>query len=297
MSARWWLGVTPAETSIRCGPNHHRLVWREGVVVPVDHSDPAGEAVLVSLGGKEPACLAILRHWRDHAADPRLLVLGGRHPGDTVVVGSEDLDRARNDLLAAAGALPGPAGRDWEPEPGVAVAERYLGLLELLALDPAVQRRLQLEVATNLADLASGPATSDRDDPSGDSGPALAAGSAWAVLEAATVGRLTPVVRRWAATPSVEIAIGSPAGVVVGRQAGVSPGAGYRTMVTVGPGWLGEVWGRYLAAVDGFLVLEVHRIVEDRAEVTGLANPEGEPARLLVRGPAPWRVEQRLDRT
>jgi hypothetical protein len=69
--------------------------------------------------------------------------------------------------------------------------------------------------------------------------------------------------------------------------------AGGATVVGVTPTWLAQVWGRYLSLVDGFLVLKVNRIVEDRAEVIGLGRPGGDPALLTLRGPAPWRAISR----
>src|SRR5579875_472247 len=282
MSAPWWVGVGPAEATVPCGPNHHRLRWEDGRVTAVDHPDPAGEAVLAALGGEEPVCLTLVKRWEAHAADPGVLILASRHPGDGLV-----LDLSQDNLLAGPRLDPPAARRP---------------LLELLALEAGLQRRLQLEVAVNLLDaLAAEPASPGAD-------------SMRAILEAATVGRLVPAVRRWAGAWDVEVRV-APAGVddagagdagagdagvgdagadgrspqaaaVVSRPGGVA--------VTVGWHWLTEVWGRYLTVVGGFLVLGVDRIVEDRAEVRAVAAPGGEVARLLLRGPAPWHVIQRL---
>jgi hypothetical protein len=301
MSAAWWLGVGPAESRVACGPNEHRIRWVDGALVAVDHADPDAEALLFSMGADEPTCLQVLRHWKSHAADPRVLLLAGRHPGDAITVGVDDLTRARQAWEERLGSSPidaagrfrprstgppiPPSDEAIGPEHPSAVlpadqAERHLGLLQLLSLDPSLQRRLQLEVASHLADLA------DVEGAGRDAGGWDQAASAYAALEAATVGRIVPVVRRWSAGLVVDAAIGTPAGVSTGLRGAIT--------ITVGSRWLADVWGRYLAAVGGFLVLEVNRIVEDRAEVTGLASPTGQPGRLLVRGPAPWRVIQRL---
>lgn len=265
MSAPWWVGVGPAEATIPCGPNSHRLRWEDGRVTAVDHPDPAGEAVLAELGGEEPVCLTLVKRWEAHAADPGVLTLASRHPGDGLV-----LDLSQDNLLAGPRLDPPAARRP---------------LLELLALEAGLQRRLQLEVAVNLLDaLTAEPASPDAD-------------SRRAILEAATVGRLVPAVRRWAGAWDVDVRV-APTGVdgdgrpaqeaaVVTRPGGVA--------VTVRWHWLTEVWGRYLTVVGGFLVLEVDRIIEDRAEVRAVAAPGGEVARLLLRGPAPWHVIQRLE--
>lgn len=254
MSAPWWVGLGPAEAAILCGPNHHRLRWEDGRVTPVDHPDPADEAVLAAMGADEPACLTLVKHWETHAADPDVLILASRHPGDGLVL---DLESLRTEHTV----------------------ERR-SLLELLALEAGLQRRLQLEVAVNLLGQA---AATEAGSPEAD--------SMRSILEAATVGRLVPAVRRWAGAGHVDVAVtdgaaGDKPGVV-SRPGGVA--------VTVGWSWLTEVWGRYLTVVGGFLVLGVDRIIEDRAEVTGVGAPGGEVARLLLRGPAPWHVIQRLE--
>jgi hypothetical protein len=280
MKTPWWLGVDAAEGAVACGPNHHRLRWRDGALIAMDHPDPTAEAMLSEMGGDEPTCLRLLRYWHAHSTDPRLLVLAGRHPGDTVIVTADDLARAERALDQADGA-PAPF-------------EDRLALLSLLDLDPSLQRRLQLQVAAYLADLTEGadqpahPSSSSGlgpSDPDPD-GTEVHSASAGAVLEAATVGRLVPVVRRWAPEHRVEVAIGPP-GVKIDERGTVVVTAGWR--------WLADAWGKYLASVNGFLVLEVHRIIEDRAVVTGWGAPNAAPARLTLRGPAPWRVIDRAE--
>lgn len=279
MRSPWWVGVAPTEGAVSCGPNHHRLHWREGALIALDHADPTAEAMLSEMGADEPACLRVLRHWQSHATDPRLLVLAGRHPGDAVIVTPDDLARAQRDLEQATGSAGG--------------LEDRLALLELLGLDPSLQRRLQLQVAAYLAGLVEGtdqPAhpSSPPEAEASDAGEAaeVHSASAAAVLEAATVGRLVPVVRRWAPGRRVEVAIGPP-GVRVDERGTVVVTAGWR--------WLADVWGKYLASVGGFLVLGVDRIIEDRAVLVGWGDPAGEPAHLVVKGPAPWRVIERVD--
>jgi hypothetical protein len=304
MSAPWWVGVGPAESRVACGPNEHRIRWEDGTAVAVDHADPTAEALLVSIGAEEPTCLQLLRYWKAHRSDPRVLLLASRHPGDAITVGAEELARARQGQAEHQGAArresarrlrPGWSGARPQPDNEAAgplgpsalataeQADRQLGLLELLSLDPSLQRRLQLEVAAHLAAVAD---VEQPSDPHGTPGGWERAASAYAVLEAATVGRIVPVIRRWSTGLVVDVVIGAPSGLATSDRGSVT--------LTVGSRWVADVWGRYLAAVGGFLVLEVNRIVDDRAEVTGLATPDGQPVRLLVRGPAPWRVIQRL---
>jgi hypothetical protein len=107
------------------------------------------------------------------------------------------------------------------------------------------------------------------------------------VLEAAVIGRCRAVTTRWLG------ATGRAVRVELGDRTVVT--AGDRPTVTLAPTWLGQVWGRYLSVVDGFLVLGIRRIVGDRAEVVGISRPGAEPAHLLLVGPAPWRARGRQD--
>jgi hypothetical protein len=251
----WWVGVPPTEAVVACGPNEHTLRWDTGAVTAVDHLDADAEALMAALGAGEPTCVALVRHWAAHAADPRVLVAASRHPGDTLGLTGVGMAPVRAE---------GARRRAGSPRPTPDL-DRHLGLLELLALDPALIRRLQQEVAHHLAGVGGGPAL--------------------AAVEAATVGRLTTVLRRWTGgTGTVRVELGDEPGVR--RDAAT-------VTATVRPTWLAEVWGRYLAVVDGFAVVDVHRVVDDRAEVTGVGAPGGGPARLVLRGPAPWHVERR----
>ncbi len=286
--AAWWTGVPRIDATIPCGPGHHTLRWEEGRVRALDHPDPVAEALLTELLDETPPCLTVIGHWADHAADPRLLAVGSRHPGDTLALGDDDvaalrpilarrpIGRPGSDPTSGPLTAPDSGGRRVAPlrpppDPG------RPGLLELLALPAGLQRRLQAEVVANLTGTGAqgpqGPSPNPGDD------------ALDAVLAAATIGRLEPIARRWAGTAALDLAVGPP-GVTAARG---------RVAVTVDGRWLGAVWGRYLGSVDGFLVLGVHRIVEDRAEVTGVGAPGGDPARLVLTGPAPWRVETRID--
>jgi hypothetical protein len=278
VSAPWWVGTPAAETAVACGPNHHRLRWDAGRLTPLDHLDPAVEAVLAEMGGEEPACLALARYWADHRSDERVLILASRHPGDTLGLTGPDVARVRSLLeqdntrlrnllrrAAFADGASGGAGGHGRIEAN----RRHLGLIELLALDPSIVRRLQSEVAYNL------------------SAPRPLPDANRIILEAATVGRLASIARRWSGSDR-------PPTVTLGDEPGADIDAGGLT-VRVRPTWLAEIWGRYLGVVDHFLILDVHRIVEDRAEVTGVAAPGGEAARLTLRGPAPWHVHHRQD--
>lgn len=258
------------EATVACGPNLHRLRWAEGTLAALDHVGD-DDTVLAELESERPACLNLVRHWQDHATDGRLLTIGSRHPGDTVTLTAADLVGVETEaerILAAHRVRAARLGD--RPDAGAGYVEALTGrlaLLRLLALEPSLQRRLQQEVADHLA--SNGGETAD------------------ALLEAAVVGRLGPIARRWAGPGrQVTVELGSPPAVTA------QPGD-RRVGVRVGRRWLADVWGRYLGAVSGFLVLDVARIVSDRAEVTGVAEPGAEPTTLTLAGPAPWRVLRR----
>jgi hypothetical protein len=237
-------------------------------LTPLDHGDPAVEAVLAGLGGEEPDCLRVCRYWAEHAADARVLILASRHPGDTLGLTAADVRRVRS-LIEQDNIRIRNLERGGPRSGRIGANEHQLGLIELLALEPPVGRRLQSEVAHNLSRRQPLPAANR------------------VVLEAATVGRLQPIARRWSGSEhQTEVVLGDTPGVRAGRDS---------VTVTVRPTWLAAIWGRYLGVVDGFLVLDVHRIVDDRADVTGVGAPGGDPARLTLRGPAPWHVERRQD--
>ncbi|WP_028057757.1 hypothetical protein [Candidatus Solirubrobacter pratensis] len=81
MSA-WWRGIAPAQATLECGGETHRVRWEEGRLRLPDHADVEGERALAALGGEPCACLDVLEAWERHAADPRVLLLGTRGPGD-----------------------------------------------------------------------------------------------------------------------------------------------------------------------------------------------------------------------
>lgn len=242
----WWAGVPPVEVTLECRGRSHRLRWEDGELTTPDHpgagrrppvkkgDPPRSAAQRIADDVDNRGCVTVARGWRVFRTDPRVLVLGRRHPGET-------LD---------------PVAADASDDPLARV---------LVALGPALERRLQLEVAATVA-------------------------KGWtpgqgAILEAATVGRLTKALGRW-------LEPGHRAVIELAERSAVTD-IGGTTIVRLAPTWLAQVWGRYLTLVDGFLVLEVNRVVENRAEVIGLGRPGGEPARLTLRGPAPWRAVDR----
>ncbi len=82
----WWLGLAPAQATVSCGGNEHRLHWEAGELQALDHGDVEGELALAALGGQRYTCMDMLGAWERHSDDLRVLVLGSRGARDQVVV-------------------------------------------------------------------------------------------------------------------------------------------------------------------------------------------------------------------
>lgn len=239
MTGTWEHLATPVDGSVACGPNRHRVRWEGGTLVALDHVGDGPVLAGVGAGG-EP--------------DPEcreLCRLWERHRRDprVLVLGARQPGDRLRVPPGLVGRLRAEAGGD--PE--------RTGLLALLALESPLQRRLQQQVA---AHLASSP------------DPARAA-----VLRAATLGRLRPLLDRWGGRRAWEVGFGEP---------GMDPSS--PVAVSVGPAWLAEVWGNYLGVVAGHLVLAVLDPGRSRTRVLAVRDPGQPPRALWVRGPAPWRA-------
>jgi hypothetical protein len=62
----WALDVDPVSVAVECSGELHVVTWRRGKVVLEDH-DLGAEEASVALGGPRPACLEVLRLWRNRA--------------------------------------------------------------------------------------------------------------------------------------------------------------------------------------------------------------------------------------
>lgn len=78
----WWLGLAPAETTVVCAGQTHRLRWQGGQLEALDHGDPDAERTLAALGAESCTCVDTLDAWAHHEADLRVLALASRGPTD-----------------------------------------------------------------------------------------------------------------------------------------------------------------------------------------------------------------------
>lgn len=58
--------------------------WDEGELITADHGEAQGEQALAALGGTNLACLEVLKAWRRHRHDHRLLTILTTGPGDVI---------------------------------------------------------------------------------------------------------------------------------------------------------------------------------------------------------------------
>lgn len=166
---RWWEGL--AELTVG-GPDEapdHRLVWRDGQLHLDAHPDPEAEEALGALGGERCACLDVLEAWRAAGTDGAILTVGARHPDDIVHPPTATIAELRADLRrwrATSGSLVEEARLSRERRaidrivavagPAERRAGRRLAFLLLLGLDRRLLRRLQGDVAAQLAESPDG---------------------------------------------------------------------------------------------------------------------------------------------
>jgi hypothetical protein len=242
----WWVGIAPAERSVSCGGEHHRLRWEQGRLVACDHGDPDDELVLAALGGQELQCIELVRAWERHRDDLRVLVIGPRGgidelpPGsDAQPAGSRAIGRSRSGTRSRnfVGRSHRGVSNGGHPEPNSA-ADDLAELTTLTALGGGLGERLVATVAAEWnARLRDGH-------------PDLA--DATARLQAALYGRVCAALRRWLGDPqlSPELEMTAPEHArSLSREEGV-------VHAQLPFAWLVDVWARDLTTVQGRFCLD-----------------------------------------
>jgi hypothetical protein len=249
----WWDGFSPAEVTVTCGGEQHRLRWDAGRLKTLDHDDPDGERTLAALGGESCTCVDVLDAWERHQDDLRVLVLARRGPGDELAAsadqGIHQLAIAQPQALAGPPALsrPGRASvtsiRLTGPSTG-GPAYASLGgappsrtpedeLIELLGLGGGLQERLVAGVA------AAWRARLDRRD--------RRLARARPQLHAALHGRVFAAMRSWLGGTDMEIELN-----MIGEDAQPTAVTDDGVIAVELPfGWLVDVWAKGLATVFG----------------------------------------------
>jgi hypothetical protein len=106
----WWLGLAPAQATVACGGQEHRLRWRAGELSAIDHEDAEAERALVALGGVRCACVDALDAWARHRDDVRVLVLASRGQVDPLAAGDPGARFGAAQATIAAGPSMGGGG-------------------------------------------------------------------------------------------------------------------------------------------------------------------------------------------
>jgi hypothetical protein len=255
----WWLGLGPAEATIMCGEEAHRLRWEAGALHAMDHDDPEAERALVALGGQRCNCVDMLDAWTRHDGDPRVLVLASRGPADplaaradwTAQLGARPRATAtplprvtpRRQLLrrparrrAMAAAHGWTASHPLGPPPAGRVplqTQSESELVALLGLGGGLQDRLVMTVAAIWAQRFE-----ERD-------PELS--RARPTLHASMQGRLSAAVRSWLGRIDLEVELN----LIEDRRSGTLTERAGVICAELPFGWLAEVWSRGLAVVFG----------------------------------------------
>ena len=227
--------------AIACGEAVHHAIVRDSDLVLIDH-DIEAELAMVVFGAELPACLIYKAAWDGARTDTFLAEWAADGDGDR-------LDHARDDWY----------GNYWESWPSEPSAARAL-------FGPRLQRELAIATARHW------PFIGGRDGP----------GSLWGSVRHAVARRARRALvlsfasvdahRRPDALVPMSITVvptGTPqiAGVLSRRASYVE--------LTLPVAWLGDVWARDLAVLDGDFVLRL----EDHDAAVVVWRPTGAPHR------------------
>lgn len=265
MTIPWWQNHPPAEMSVDCAGQQHRVRWQNGALVLLDHEDPEGERTLAALGGDSCECVEILGSWERHRDDLRLLVLASRGGNDPIVhIGEQAISRMRSVPAIFAGTPPqNRLRRAVQRSPGGWVGySPLLGgrrrttintqqdeLLSLLRLGGGLSDRL---IAMVLADWTE---RLSRDDER--------VADERAALTVALYGRVATALRGWLNEPDLPITLDmidpkdSPE--LVRESEGIHARLPFR--------WLIDVWARGVAIILGRFATKLLDAEDERQRV------------------------------
>jgi hypothetical protein len=86
----WWTGIAPAEITVRCAGEDHRVLWEQGQLRARNHGDVDDERALATLGGTAFECVELVGAWQRYQHDLRALVVGPRGGSDEIQVDPDD---------------------------------------------------------------------------------------------------------------------------------------------------------------------------------------------------------------
>jgi hypothetical protein len=247
----WWVGVAPAQTTVRCGEHLHRLRWEDGRLRAMDHQDADSERTLAALGAQSCPCLDVLDAWSRHTSDLRVLTLTSRGATDPVALQS---DWSPPTPGAAATTSQGPGmqlrrrRRGWTSYAALGASSAVVAqrasrshvptdpddeLTELLGLGGGLPHRLATTVAAEwAARLETSNHTLTENEPQ---------------LHAALYGRVRAATRLWLGRSQLDVAVTM---IRAEEQPSLDHSQG-RVQADLPFSWLTQVWARDLAVIWG----------------------------------------------
>jgi hypothetical protein len=276
MNKAWWQHHLPAEVSVDCSGQEHRVCWEDGELVLLDHNDPEGEMTLAALAGEACECVEILRSWGRHTDDLRVLLLASRgssdpinihlrqrafnqaalnqaRPVQAVISGNSPRNRSRR-IARASGSrvlqapLAGGVSRMSLPMRAMSDA-REDDVVKLLRLGGGLSDRLVATVIAEWSERVS------RDDER--------VAVERAALTVALYGRVTSALRAWLDEPELEITLDmiepSEPAELTRRSDGVHARMPFR--------WLIDIWARGVSVVLGRFATQLLDQEDERQRV------------------------------
>ena len=284
----WWVGLSPAQTTVQCDGQTHRLRWEAGELHAADHDDPEGERALAALGGQRCTCVDVLDAWDRHRDDPHVLVLATRGPADRLAaqpnshrqlgVSQPQLSRApralarhRRGVVVGGGSSPvlhhsGVAPH--APLGGVSkAAQADNELITLLGLGGGVQDRLVATVAAAWTERLARP---DRE---------LA--RVRPQLHAALYGRVLASIPSWLGGSGLETELEMIAEAA--KPTLTAEDRGVRVELPFG--WLVDVWAKGIATIWGRFCLAAATTDQQTWKLLTVGPGLGPPEPIEVRLP------------
>ena len=247
----WWTGIAPAEITVPCAGEDHRVRWEQGQLRACDHGDVDDERTLATLGGTAFECVELVGAWQRHRHDLRALVVGPRGGSDEIHVDLDDprpggVRRSRprrrsggntvSSVVVGSGASSAGAGssaRSRFSRPTDAEQADLTDLIALVGLGGGFGERLVATVAAEWTERLR------------EGRPEIA--EALPRLHAALYGRVFAAVRSWLGEPQLSLEL-----EMTGEQYPRSLTRVDRAVHAQLPfAWLLDVWSRDLTTVQG----------------------------------------------
>lgn len=280
-----WSWLPPAQARVECAGEFHWIRWESGQLIPLNHSDVAGERALAALGRQQIGCFELLDLWNRHRADLRVLALSSRGPGDplgtnAVVSGQPPPVQTLSASTTVAGPMLAQArtGGSWfgygAPPSRPLTGSRFSRPVRVAAgpLDDPLARLIAL--SGPLADRLAATVAAAWEERERAGGADVAA--AKPAMIAALHGRATSAMRTWLGAPGLEV----KTTLVDTQHAGAERDLDGAVHVSLPFSWIRTVWATGLSTVLGRFTLRVLNSERTRVILETL-GPEFGPSESL----------------